>query len=62
MGMTEQGQGKSEIQGFLRCGGKSAVFGRDDVRLGDGSTGAASEVTKVVLTPDVKRTSIRYAL
>ena len=28
-------KGKSEIQGSLRCGGKSAAFGRDDVCVGE---------------------------
>src|SRR6266851_3481856 len=33
---TSNGHGEDEIQGSLRCGGKSAAFGRDDVCCGLG--------------------------
>jgi hypothetical protein len=41
--LVDPEKGKSEIQGSLRCGGKCAASGRDDVRLWGGvrSSGGA---------------------
>jgi hypothetical protein len=42
-------KGKGEIQGSLRCGGKCAAFGRDDVAFGAGEQASAPATTTAAM-------------